>query len=404
MGSHRRDTFDKPIKMKLLLPLLAALFGLFPAVAQESISTNAPRAKTRKLFIITIDGFRWQEVFTGADPLLVGNTEYVRDTALMRQLYWDPTAEGRRQKLMPFFWSTVAEKGRLYGNRLWGNKVNVKNFYKISYPGYNEIFTGHTDAFSSPNLPVENPHVNVLEYLNNSSEYHGKVAVFTSWNVFPYILNEARSGLPVNSGYTPLAEKGAEANMIDSVQSGMRPGKTRYDWLTYLTAREYIGQHHPSVLFLGLGETDECAHAGRYDLYLQQAADIDRMIADLWYMVQTDPFYKDSTTFLITTDHGRGWKPNKWTTHGFWAQGSGDVWMAILGPDIQPAGELRTPGQVYQRQLAATIAGLLGDPAAPGHPPGQAIDLPAGSSRPAADRSPTLLAGQPASDRVATGR
>jgi hypothetical protein len=56
-----------------------------------------------------------------------------------------------------------------YGNRLWGNKVNVKNFYKISYPGYNEIFTGHTDAFSSPNLPVENPHVNVLEYLNASS-------------------------------------------------------------------------------------------------------------------------------------------------------------------------------------------------------------------------------------------
>ena len=78
--------------------------------------------------------------------------------------------------------------------------------------------------------------------------------------------------------------------------------------------------------------------------------------------------------------------------------------MAVLGPDIQPAGELRTPGQVYQRQLAATIAALLGDPAAPGHPPGQPIDLPAGNSRPAADKSPALLAGQPAPDRVATGR
>jgi hypothetical protein len=405
MESYRRDTFDKPIKMKILLPLLAALLGLFPAVAQESLSTDAaPRAKTKKLFIITIDGFRWQEVFTGADPLLVGNTEYVRDTASMRQLYWDSTAEGRRRKLMPFFWSTVAEQGRLYGNRLWGNKVNVKNFYKISYPGYNEIFTGHTDVFSSPNLPVENPHVNVLEYLNNSSEYHGKVAVFTSWNVFPYILNEARSGLPVNSGYTPLAEKGAGADMIDSVQSTMRPSKTRYDWLTYLTAREYIGEHHPSVVFVGFGETDECAHAGRYDLYLQQAADIDRMIAELWYMVQTDPFYRDSTTFLITTDHGRGWKPNKWTTHGFWAQGSGNIWMAVLGPDIEPAGELKTPGQVYQRQLASTIAALLGDPAGPGHPPGQPINLPAGSDRPVADRAPALLAGPPASDRVTAGK
>src|SRR6202012_2904109 len=207
-----------------------------------------------------------QEVFTGADPLLVCNGDYVRDTLLSRQMYWDSTAEGRRRKLMPFFWTTVAEKGRLYGNRVWGNKVNVKNFYKISYPGYNEIFTGHTDRISSPNLAIENKHVNVLEYLNDSREFHGKVAVFTSWNVFPYILNEARSGLPVNSGYTPLAEKGdPEAGLIDSVQASMTPGKTRHDLLTYLSAREYIGRHHPSVLFLGLGETDECAHAGRYD-------------------------------------------------------------------------------------------------------------------------------------------
>jgi hypothetical protein len=383
-----RDTFDKPIEMKPFLPVLAALLCL-RATAQELPLSQLDHAKTKKLFIITIDGFRWQEVFSGADPLLLTNTDYVRDTVLSRRLYWDSTARGRRKKLMPFFWSTVAGEGRIYGNRLLGNKVNVRNFYKISYPGYNEIFTGHTDAFNSPNLPVENPHVNVLEYLNNSREYKGKVAVFTSWNVFPFILNEARSGLPVNSGYEPLAEPGdPEAGLIDSVQASMHHSKTRHDWLTFLTAREYIGAHHPSVLFLGLGETDECAHAGRYDLYLQQAADIDRMISDLWYLVQTDPFYRDSTTFLITTDHGRGWKPNKWTTHGFWAGGSGEIWMAVLGPDILPGGEMRSHGQVYQKQLAATIAALLGDPAAPGHPPGHPIYLPA-------RWSPAMLAGPP---------
>jgi hypothetical protein len=381
MGSYCRDTFGKPIKMKFILAFLAAAFCLATAVAQTVVPEEGAlphRATTRRLFIITIDGFRWQEVFTGADPLLVSNVDYVRDTALTCQQYWDPTAEGRRRKLMPFFWNTIAANGRLYGNRLLGNKVNVKNFYKISYPGYNEIFTGHTDAFSSPNLAINNTRVNVLEYLNASAEYHGKVAVFTSWNVFPYILNEARNGLPVNSGYQKLNEQGdPEAGLIDSLQETMRPGKTRHDQLTYLSAREYIIQHHPSVLFLGLGETDECAHAGRYDLYLQQAADIDKMIADLWYLVQTDPFYKDSTTFLITTDHGRGWKPNKWTTHGFWAEGSGDIWMAVLGPDILPGGELKVREQVYQKQFAATIAALLGDPMAPGHPPGKAIQLPA---------------------------
>ena len=64
----------------------------------------------------------------------------------------------------------------------------------------------------------------MLEYLNNSSEYHGKVAVFTSWNVFPFILNETRSGLPVNSGYEKLDETGDEtAQIIDSVQATMKP-------------------------------------------------------------------------------------------------------------------------------------------------------------------------------------
>jgi hypothetical protein len=360
--------------MRSILSTITASLLVLSAAAQ-------PGARTRHLFVITIDGFRWQEVFTGADPLLVQNQEYVRDTALTRERYWDATPEGRRQKLLPFFWTTIAENGRLYGNRLLGNKMNVKNFYKISYPGYNEIFTGHTDRISSPNLAINNKNVNVLEYLNNSTAYHGKVAVFTSWNVFPFILNESRSRLPVNSGYTPLAEQDeqedATAGLIDSLQGTMRPSKTRHDQLTYLSAREYITLHHPSVLFLGFGETDEFAHDGRYDLYLQQAADIDRMIADLWYMVQTDPYYKDSTTFLITTDHGRGWKPNKWTTHGFWAEGSGDIWMAVLGPAIQPEGELKTREQNYQKQIAATIASLLGDPAAPGHPPGRPISLPA---------------------------
>lgn len=45
----------------ILLPLTAGFF-ILSAAAQ-------PVAKTKHLFIITIDGFRWQEVFTGADPL-----------------------------------------------------------------------------------------------------------------------------------------------------------------------------------------------------------------------------------------------------------------------------------------------------------------------------------------------
>lgn len=363
--------FGKPITMKTLTSFLVALLILSGAVAQPP-----GKGPSRHLFIITIDGVRWQEIFNGADPRLLYNEDYVKDTALTQELYGDSTADLRRRRLLPFFWNTLSKKGCLLGNRSFDNKVNVKNIYKISYPGYNEIFTGRTDALISPNLAINNKNINVLEYLNATKTYHGKVAVFTSWNVFPYILNESRSGLPINSGYDKLQEENdPEAELIDSVQGSMAETHTRHDQLTYLNAREYIRRHHPSVVFLGLGETDESAHEGRYDLYLQHVADADRMIAELWYAVQTDPYYKDSTTFLITTDHGRGRKPNKWTTHGFWAKGSGDVWLGMLGPDIAPEGEFRSRGQVYQKQLAVTMAALLGVSSGIGHPPGRPILL-----------------------------
>ena len=357
--------------------MMLALLSVCAAPAQQQPE------KPRRLIIITIDGFRWQEIFTGADPSLIADANYVRDTALGRQIYWDSTAELRRRRLMPFFWNVIAAKGQLYGNRLFDNKVNVKNFYKISYPGYNEIFTGRTNGLVSPNLPVYNHNKNVLGYLNSTAAYQGKVVVFTSWNIFPFILNDRRNGLPVNSGYENQSnEEGDETiRAIDSVQGAIIPKtRTRYDLLTWLNAREYIGTHHPSVVFIGLGETDEFAHAGRYDLYLQHAAGIDRMLSELWYMIQTDPFYRDNTDILITTDHGRGSSPSSWTTHGFWAKGSGDVWLAALGPDIMAEGEIRTSGQLYQKQLASTIALLLGEPSAAERLPGKPIVFPSAGS------------------------
>ncbi len=119
-------------------------------------------------------------------------------------------------------------------------------------------------------------------------------------------------------------------------------------------------QHHPRVMYLGLGETDEFAHHGKYDTYLQKLHQADAMIAELWYAVQTDPFYKDNTTFIITTDHGRGRNKRNWNSHGFWIKGSGETWIALLGAGIDATGEAKQKQQVYQKQVAATVASLLG--------------------------------------------
>ena len=348
-----------------------------------------PPAQAKNIFIITTDGFRWQEVFNGADSELVNNMEYVKDTALTRGMYWAEDAAERRKKLMPFLWNVVASRGQLYGNRQLNNKMNVKNIYKISYPGYSEMLTGYADPRFIPNTPVQNRNVNVLEYLNAQPAFHGKVVAFTSWNIFPYILNETESGVPVNSGYEMLEEGDTTNSLINKVQEGVTgKGKTRYDLLTYLSAQEYIRQHKPRVVFLGLGQTDDFAHSSRYDLYLQQASLVDKMISDLWYYVQTDPFYKDNTEFIITTDHGRGRKAASWHTHNTFTPGSGETWLAMLGPGTLPLGEIKEEQQTWEKQVAATIALLLGEKFEAPHAIAQPISLPVVTN--------TMLAGQAA--------
>ena len=345
------------------------------------MSLNAFAQKTlskENVIIITTDGFRWQEIFRGADSSFIYNQDLVRDTQLTSRQFWDKNEEVRKQKLMPFFWNVIAHQGQLYGNRDLDNKVNVSNLYKISYPGYSEIFTGHTTLKFNPNLPVENRSTNVLEYMNVQEGYKGKVAAFSSWNVFPFILNETRSKLPVNSGYEMLDESEDTTNvLINKVQQNVvKQTHTRHDLLTYASAKEYIEHNHPKVTFIGFGETDEYAHQDRYDLYLQKANQIDNFIADLWYFVQTDPFYKDNTTLIITTDHGRGKDAATWHKHGLFTKGSGDAWLAMIGPHISPEGEMKSDRQLYQKQIAQTVASILGFEFKANHPVSKAIDFP----------------------------
>ncbi len=130
-------------------------------------ATNAQLTpKTKNIFIVTIDGIRWQEIFKGADVDIINNHRYTSNVDLAKLIYLDSSALQSRKKLLPFFWNVIQQKGQLYGNRLYGNKVNVSNSYKFSYPGYNEIFTGYPDLYVNSNSAKNNPNINVLEYLN----------------------------------------------------------------------------------------------------------------------------------------------------------------------------------------------------------------------------------------------
>jgi bisphosphoglycerate-independent phosphoglycerate mutase (AlkP superfamily) len=168
----------------------------------------------------------------------------------------------------------------------------------------------------------------------------------------------------VSSGIDTLPFKTASFNLLNDMQkqSPLPLGdEVRPDHLTYFIAKEYLKQYKPKVMYIAFDETDDYAHGGRYDQYLNMANMEDRWIGDLWNMLQQMPEYKNKTTLLILCDHGRGDKVKKeWTSHGEKIEGSDQIWLAMLGAGIAPKGEIKTGEQLYQAQMAQTIAHLLG--------------------------------------------
>jgi predicted AlkP superfamily pyrophosphatase or phosphodiesterase len=340
--------------------------GLMLLLVSLSVHTNEYTIRSfnreNKLFIITLDGLRWQELFNGADSALINHASYTSGSANTKALYWATTKEERRKKLMPFFWNVIARQGELYGNRQYKNNMNVANPYALSYPGYNELLTGSVDLSIFNNGKTYNQNLSVLEVLNASAMYKNKVAAFASWDAFPFILNREKSSVHINSGFETISGQNLSTTeaLINTIQTEMEdPKNTRYDELTYLTCKEYVQKKRPSVVFLSFGGTDEAAHQKKYDDYLQQANNADRMIGELWQYLQTLPEYANKTTFLITTDHGRGNASSNWFTHGLLVNGSSQTWMGLLGHSIKPGGEQKNPHQLYLKNVKELVLKIL---------------------------------------------
>lgn len=324
---------------------------------------GAAQTKTENVILITIDGCRWQDVFTGADSVLIRLKDQTKDTASFLTKYWRNDSEERRKVLMPFLWNTIVPSGQIYGNRIFSNYVNVSNKMWFSYPGFSEIICGFADdARINSNDPVPNPNTNVLEFLNAKPNFKGKVAAFSSWNTFPYIINEQRSGVLVNSGFEPMQGNKESVLLMNKLMRKVPEfiDGVRNDAFTFYQAFEYLKNEHPRVLYIALDETDDLSHAGRYDLYLNAMNYTDLMIAELWEWIQSTPSYKNKTTMIITIDHGRGIGPEEWKSHGKKIARSDETWFAVIGPDTPATGEVKTRGQIYNSQYAATIAALLG--------------------------------------------
>ena len=137
------------------------------------------------------------------------------------------------------------------------------------------------------------------------------------------------------------------------------------DELSVYIVRQLMRQFAPSLLWVTLHDID-IAHAGAYSLYIEGIRRTDRLSAELWNTIQSEPEYAGKTTLFILPDFGRDSDEDA-GGNGFQHHRTGDVvsrttWMMALGPGIRA-------GVVYDRpvdsiDLVPTLSSMMGFTAA----------------------------------------
>lgn len=346
---------------------VVAVVTVLLAVLSAPGGARAQELKTRNVVLVTLDGARTQEIFGGLDLTILKDVTRkgaAEDTPLYKR-YWAETPVARREKLFPFLWGKLLrDHGSIAGNRLLGSTVELTNTHRFSYPGYSEILTGRPlDQVIDSNTRRLNPQVTVLETLRGRLGLDRKqVAAFASWDVLAEAVFHEKDAFTANAGFMDYDHPDPVIQELSGLQHLTETpwDSVRHDAYTFRFAMAHLKTHKPRVLFLSFGQPDDWSHDGHYDRVLQSLERIDGFLRELWETLQADEAYRDRTTILITTDHGRGNTTADWKDHGASVEGAQYIWLICASPDSPLRGEWINTETIHQAQVAATLARFLG--------------------------------------------
>ncbi|HET8965241.1 MAG TPA: hypothetical protein VFN20_03430 [Candidatus Acidoferrum sp.] len=122
------------------------------------------------------------------------------------------------------------------------------------------------------------------------------------------------------------------------------------DELSVYIVRQLMRQVAPSLLWITMHDID-VAHAGAFSLYIDGIRRTDRLCAEVWKAIQSEPEYAGKTTLFILPDFGRDSDEDS-AGNGFQHHRTGDAasrttWMMALGPGVRE-------GVVHDRALDST--------------------------------------------------
>jgi len=133
------------------------------------------------------------------------------------------------------------------------------------------------------------------------------------------------------------------------------------DELSVYIVRQLMRELAPSLLWITMHDID-IAHAGAYSLYIDGIRRTDRLCADIWKAIETEPEYAGKTTLFILPDFGRDADDDA-GGNGFQHHRTGDTlsrttWMMALGAGIREGVVFDRP--IDSTDLVPTLGSMLG--------------------------------------------
>jgi hypothetical protein len=286
------------------------LATLIAATCAASSAAETPY-KTKNVVIAVMDGVRYSETF--GDP---------------------------KRELIPNV-AKLEKQGTLFSQCL-------NTGVTITRQGHSTIATGTWQY-----TPLGGPRQTMptlSEYARNELGWNPS----DSWVVF----GKGKYAYAHYSSFPTYGEKFAPSFVIAIGENSLEDDQKVFDKVL-----DVMQTDKPRLMFINFGVTDHLGHTNHWEAYTAAIQNCDAMVGRLWQKVQSTPGYKDATTLVFTTDHGRhNNKPNQlqngFAHHGDSCPGCQHVFLLIVGPDVKQGAVIDR--RVLQVDIAPTVAELLG--------------------------------------------
>jgi hypothetical protein len=307
----------------------------------------------RNVILVTIDGTRWQEIFGGVEAARARSAG-LRDCDIVGA-----------EELLPNLRRWFVDGGVVVGGSPEAPMLASGPSF-VSLPGYQEIFTGRASSCTSNLCPHMDDTTLLDELAQQQRLAPEQVAVITSWERIERVAARAPERITLSTGRhhgagrERLRVNASASQLLDeAAASGAGPGWLDYraDRFTAALALRYLAAEHPRFLFVGLGDTDEYAHAHDYAGYLEALRRADHFVGELMQTLAQLGEYGEETAVLVTADHGRA---ADFSSHGAASPESARVWLLAAGAGLPAHGGQGTGQIAHLADIAPTVRRWLG--------------------------------------------